>query len=238
MTKPIRASLIVICCLAASLVVASGVSLRQMIHDPDSIPQVRRPTGRRIPGIATMTPTVTPTLTPTLTPTVTPTLTPTATHTPTPDLDPCSGCPDPHGVICRLWPEVCYQCWEDCGDPIATHTPTPVPTALPPTPTPTPTPPQWPPCELFLEDAGVIYMVAYYEHESSVQGTRYSFRTANKWVPDFTTVNPCPCEGHPVGFRWYASGGYLLKECGDTSTQHWHVFSDGFESGDLGAWGE
>ncbi len=95
MSKPIRASLIVICCLAASLAIAAGVSLRQMIHDPDTIPQVRRPTGRRIPGIATMT----PTMTPTQTPTVTPTLTPTATHTPTPDLDPCSDCPDPHGVL-------------------------------------------------------------------------------------------------------------------------------------------
>ena len=224
MTKPIRVSLIVICCLAASIAIAAGVSLRQMIHDSDIIPQVLRPTGRRIPGIATFTPTMTPTATPT------------PTITPTPDPDPCAGCPPPDSFACQAWPEVCYACWENCGEPIATHTPTPVPTALPPTPTPTPTPPQWPPCPLFLVNNGSVYMVAYYEHESNVNGVRYSFRTANRWFPAGTTVRPGPCEGHPVGFGWYFSGGYLIKECGDTNTSYWHGFSDGFESGDLRAW--
>jgi hypothetical protein len=188
--------------------------------------ETRRPSGRAAPALATETPTITPT------PTVTPTMTPTT------DPDPCSGCPEPGGFICELWPDACYACWEDCGDPIATHTPTrthtPVATS---TPTPTPTP-QGPACPLVLPGGGAVYLIAYYEHESSVQGTRYADHVGPVFLPPGATARPCrpPCEGHPVGFEWFTTDGVLIKSCGDTSTAHWHLFSDGFESGDLGAW--
>jgi hypothetical protein len=81
-----------------------------------------------------------------------------------------------------------------------------------------------------------VYLVAFYEHESNVSGVRYSFQTAPVSVGPGQTVRPCPCEGHPVGFKWYTSTGTLIKECGDTSTQHIRIFFDGFESGDTGAW--
>ena len=175
---------------------------------------ILRPTGRMAPGTPAPTPTVTPTP------------------------DPCADCPEPDGFSCAMWPMVCYQCWEDCGRPIATPTVTPTPTKTPtPTPPPTPTP-QGPACELLLPSGGVVYMVAYYLHESSVSGTRYSFQTVPVGVVPGSTLRPCPCEGHPVGFEWYTSDGVLLKSCGDTSTKHWHIFSDGFESGDLEAWNE
>jgi hypothetical protein len=188
--------------------------------------ETRQPSGRRIPALATETPTITPTITPT--PTVTPTITPTP--------DPCADCPPPESPVCQMWPLMCFQCWEDCGQPIATHTPTPIPTATrTPTPPPTPTP-QGPACALPLPSGGTIYLVAFYEHESDAQGTRYSFQTAPVWVAPGSTARPCPCEGYPVGFQWYTSDGVLLKSCGDVTTKHWHLFSDGFETGDVSKW--
>ena len=180
--------------------------------------EIRRPAGRRIPILATSTPT------------------PTTTATPTPTPGPCDHCPDPESFTCQMWPNLCFQCWEDCGEPIATHTPTPTPAPTrTPTPPPTPTP-NGPACELVSPAGGTVYLVAYYEHESSTSGTRYQFQTAPVAIPPGSTARPCPCQGHPVGFRWYSSDGSILKTCGDTSTKHLHIFSDGFESGDLGKW--
>ena len=170
--------------------------------------EVHRPTGRLIPGEVT----------------------------PTPTPDPCAACSDPDSFTCQAWPLACYQCWEDCGSPIATHTPTPppVPTRTP-TPPPTPTP-QGPACALPVSSGAEVYLVAYYLHESNVQGVRYSHQTEPASVAPGAIISPCPCQGHPVGFKWYTSWGVLLKTCGDTSTRHWHIFSDGFESGNLEEW--
>ena len=153
--------------------------------------------------------------------------------TPTPTPDPCAACPDPDSFSCQMWPLICQQCWEDCGSPIATPTPTPTRTPTPPPPTPTP---QGPACELRPQDERVVYLVAFYLHESKVQGTRYSYRTDPILVAPQTVLRPCPCQGHPVGCKWYTSSGELIKSCGDTSTKHWHIFSDGFESGGLEEW--
>lgn len=72
-------------------------------------------------------------------PTNTPTKTPTpGAPTPTPTSVPgdCDDCPLPGTIGCEISPPACYQCWEDCGEPLPTRTPTPTPTI-----TPTPTPP-------------------------------------------------------------------------------------------------
>ena len=184
--------------------------------------EVRRPSGRAIPG-------------PTWTPTAT--LTPTPTPTPTPEPDPCSGCMEPGSYWCEMLPEICYQCWEDCGNPQAT--PTPTRTSTPtrtPTPQATPTP-NGPACELSAP-SGAIYLVAYYAHESEVRGVRYSYKTAPVTYRPGRTVKPCPCQGFPIGFEWFTVAGAVLKSCGDTSTAHWHshIFSDGFETGDTDRW--
>lgn len=71
------------------------------------------------------------------TPSKTPTRTPTITPTPDPS-NPCPQCPDPLGFSCQMWPQMCYQCWSDCGHPLATPTPTRTATPRPPTATPTP----------------------------------------------------------------------------------------------------
>jgi hypothetical protein len=67
-------------------------------------------------------------------PTATPTPV-TPTPTPTPEPGDCSHCPAPGSIGCVISYSVCVQCWEDCGQPIATPTPRDTPT---PTPTPTP----------------------------------------------------------------------------------------------------
>ena len=148
--------------------------------------------------------------------------------------DPCAACPDPDSFTCQMWPATCYQCWEDCGSPIATPTVTPTPTNTPPPPTPTP---HGPTCELRLPGSGLVYLTAYYKHESSTQGTRYTFETTSKELRPGEVARPCPCEGTPVGFTWsFTTTGKPFMECGDTGWKHWHIFSDGFESGDLEAW--
>ena len=186
------------------------------------LPPPRHPTGRVIALSETFTPTPTPT------PTQTPTITPTP--------DPCDGCPEPGGTICEMWPDACYACWEACGHPIATHTPTPIPTATrTPTPPPTPTP-QGPECPLILPVGGTVYLVAFYEHTID-DDTRYSYQTTTVSVPPGFTARPCPCEGYPVGFKWFNGSGVLLKSCGDT-IKNLDIFEDGFESGDWGEWGE
>jgi hypothetical protein len=166
--------------------------------------EIRRPTGRMIPGVATPTP------------------------------HPCADCPAPGSFTCAMWPEVCYQCWEDCGQPIAT--PTPTPTSTPPPPTPTPTP-NGPACELLLPSVESVYLVAFYLHGSeSHPGMRYNFQTSSVVVPPGAIARPCPCQGHPVGFKWYTADGVLLKACGDTSTLHWLIFRDGLETGTTDSW--
>lgn len=206
--------------VAAALLAAGLIAAPLLADDPPEL--IRRPTGRYSPALATATPTATPATT--------------ATATPTPD--PCDACPDPESFSCLMWPNICFQCWEDCGSPIATHTPTPPPTPTKtPTPPPTPTP-HGPACELELPVGGTVYLVAFYEHESSTSGTRYHYQTAPVAVDPGSTIRPCPCQGSPVGFKWYAAGGTLLKSCGDTSTAHWHIFSDGFETGNTGRWSQ
>ena len=186
--------------------------------------EIIRPTGRRISGLVALTPTPTTTPTPTITPTITPTP------------DPCDECPEPGGTICEMWPEACYACWEDCGSPIATHTPTYTPTLVATyTPTPTPTP-QGPACPLILPTGGTVYLVAFYLHTID-DDTRYSYQTLSIVVPPGMTARPCrpPCEGIPVGFKWFNGSGVLLKSCGDT-IKNLDIFKDGFESGDWGEW--
>ena len=177
--------------------------------------QVLRPTGRVAPSEGT----------------------PSATPTPTPTPDPCAGCPDPDSFTCAMWPHVCYQCWEDCGQPIATRTPTPLPTRTPtPQPTPTPTP-NGPACELSLPGGGAVYLVGFYLHESEKQlKTRYTFQTAPVSVGPGALLRPCPCEGFPVGFKWYTADGRLIRACGDTATILPFIFEDGFETGTIDRW--
>lgn len=177
--------------------------------------EIRRPRARRIPGVATET--------------TTPTQTPTAT--PTPDPDPCAACPDPDSFSCTIAWSICVQCWEDCGQPIATPTPTPTETP-PPTPTP-----NGPACEIIFPTQADIYLVAFYAHESTTRGTRYTHQTAPASVPPGSTVRPCPCEGYPIGFEWRAvNDNRILKSCGDTSSIFSYLFADGFESGDVEKW--
>jgi hypothetical protein len=182
---------------------------------------------------------------------------PGATYTPTPEPDQCSECPVPGSFPCEMWPEWCYQCWADCGDPQASPTPTP-----PPTPTATATPPatptpNGPTCELYLPAGGTIYLVVYYEHESERLGEAYSYtvgptaisgvKTTPAKVLPGSLVRPCPCEGHPVGFSWHDNtSGAVLKRCGITETVYPPtptptpgpelIFRDGFETGDTSRW--
>lgn len=153
------------------------------------------------------------------------------------EADPCAACPAPDSFTCQAWPMACYQCWEDCGSPIATHTPTPLPTRTPtPPPPPTPTP-NGPACELGLPNGGSVYLIAFYLHESEQRGVRYSYRTASISVSPGSLLRPCPCEGHPVGFEWHTADGRLLGSCGDTATEIEAIFEDGFETGNTKAWG-
>lgn len=153
-----------------------------------------------------------------------------------------------------MWPDACYFCWEECGQPQAsptptrTHTPTKTPTPPPPPPTPTP---NGPPCTLRVGAGENVYLIAFYAHESPVLGRRYTFTTPSMWVPPGYFANPCPCEGHPIGFEWRVSrNGELLKACGDTSLVYPRtptatptpivvpdeIFVDGFESGSTNSW--
>ena len=209
--------------LAVMLLIPAMVSAQEL-------PPPRHPTGRAIALSETYTPT--PTMTPTPTPTVTPTP------------DPCADCPAPDDWACIMWPEACYQCWEDCGHPIATHTPTPIPsptrTPTPPPPTPTPTP-QGPECELTTAAVEAIHLRAFYAHESSALGSKWVSVTAPVTVPVGTLLRPCPCEGRPIGFEWVvtlAGGPVVVKACGDTDPIYYGllIFQDGFESGDTGRW--
>lgn len=173
--------------------------------------EIHRPTGRVAPG------------------------TPAPTATPSPTPDPCAACPAPDSFTCQMWPLICYQCWEDCGHPIAT--PTPTPTATPPPPTATPTP-QGPECILTTPSTGTYQLFASYLHEDEEE---HGLRWVSKpkvTVPFGVTLRPCPCEGIPVGFRWVSSLIGTIKECGDTGTVFPFIFSDGFESGNLEAWNE
>ena len=188
---------------------------------PGEPQEIRRPRARRIPGAVTETPTATATPTPT------------ATATPTPPADPCSECPAPDSFSCTIAWTTCVRCWEECGQPIAT--PTPTPTATPP---PTPTP-NGPACEVNFSSPSDVYLVAYYAHESPIQGKRYSYQTAPASIPSGSTVRPCPCEGSPIGFEWRAvTDNRILKSCGDTSSIFFHIFADGFESGSTSEWSE
>lgn len=214
-----------------SLIVILAVAISASAGTP---PQVRTVTGTRIPG-------------PTWTPTLTPTLTPTPTETP---IDPCAGCPDLDSWSCQMWPQTCYQCWEDCGNPQATPTPTRTrtPTATA-TPTITPTP-VGPPCILHVDGPGSIYLVAFWAHESPTYGERYTFAAPSLSVPPGPhSARPDGVEGYPIGYEWWnAVSGELLKSCGDTSKIYPRtptptptpppssIFADGFESGDTSRW--
>jgi len=219
--------------------------------------QVRTPSGTRIPG-PTWTPTPTSTPTPTATMTFTPTRTATATRTPTmtrtptntPGPDPCAECPDPASFSCQMWPDPCYQCWADCGQPQATPTPTRTPTrTATPIPTATPTP-VGPPCVLYVTGPGEVYLVGIWAHESTVFGERYTYRSAAMHVnAGSQAARPGPVEGYPIGYEWWdATSGTLLKSCGDTSRVYPRtptptptpppdvIFTDGFETGDVSKW--
>ena len=227
--------------LVALIVIIGAIALVPL--ESDSL-QIRRPSGTRIPG-----PLWTPTSTPTITPTPTPTSTPVG----------CSECPPQDSLSCLMWPESCRQCWEDCGQPMATPTPTPTPTRTPtktpvgPTPTPTPNGPE---CVLHgyaLNNPGeFVYLVAIYAHESPTFGVRYTFTTDAFWVGFADAARPCPCQGYPIGFEWHiARNGELIKACGDTITiyprsptpaptptpvPNIEIFSDGFENGGVENW--
>lgn len=99
-------------------------------------------------------------------PTNTPTKTPTPgapTPTPTSVPEDCDGCPLPGTLWCEMAPDACYQCWEDCGEPLPTRTPTPIPTI-----TPTPTPP-WSnnPTFSVYPDATPTHCVWVFTHDES-----------------------------------------------------------------------
>jgi hypothetical protein len=156
------------------------------------------------------------------------------TATPTPG--PCDSCPDPGSLSCQLWPEVCYQCWADCGQPLSTPTPTRTntPTATPtPTVTPTPTGPE---CILHMIGPGRVFLVAIYSHEKN--GARYTYEVYPKDVPiGHYRGDPSDVEGEPVGYEWWdANGTRLLKSCGDAGRVFPMIFSDGFETGDTSRW--
>lgn len=189
--------------------------------------QVRTATGTRIPG---------------------PTWTPTPTPTMTPAPDPCASCPDPASFSCQAWPAACYQCWADCGQPMATPTPTRTPTrTATPIPTATPTP-VGPPCVLHTIGPGRVFLVAVWLHQEA-GAKRYTYTAESRDVP----AGPYRCdpaaEGLPVGYEWWdANSGELLKSCGDTGRAYPVtpsptpipapdvVFVDGFETGTTEKW--
>ena len=164
-------------------------------------------------------------------PVVTPTPTRPPTRTPTPTSAPgdCSHCPDPEGMVCAYNYPLCVQCWADCGSPIATPTP------VPPTPTPTQTPTRVSGC-WFTSTGGTVTMVAFYAHESTTPGVRYTYQTPPQTVPAGSVVEPGTAQGHPVGFEFYFDGA-LTMSCGD-ARRGYPLFKDGFESGDYRAWTE
>ena len=145
--------------------------------------------------------------------------------------DPCASCPTPGTLSCFINQPACDACWAACGQPIATPTPTVTPT---PPPTPTPTGPE---CILYMLGPGSVFLVAFWEHEGAT-GKRYTFTVYPKTVlPGPWRGDPSDVEGHPVGYQWWdANGTTLLKSCGDTTPLHWHIFSDGFETGDISKW--
>lgn len=165
----------------------------------------------------------------------------TAIEAQTPTPTPCAGCPDPSSFSCQAWPQVCYDCWSGCGQPIATHTPTPTATpVITPTPTPRPTA-AGPPCTITPTTAGMVYLIAYWQHEHEGEKCkRWTYETFAEPIPAGWTAYPDDrTEGIPVGYQWYdAVDGRLLKSCGDTSMEYPcpGIFSDGFESGDTSKW--
>ena len=159
------------------------------------------------------------------------------TPTPTPTPDPCEHCPDPESPGCWLNWDYCVQCWEDCGQPIATPTPTPTRTpTVTPTPTPTPTPLPGPPCPLSVDCPRSVYLVAVYAHEKDA--CRYRYTTGARQLIPGETARPGPYEGHPIGFEWHdGNNDNLIKSCGDTARAcTGPIFEDGFESGNTAAW--
>ena len=178
---------------------------------------IRRPTRRVVTGPTTPTPT--PTQTPTATPTPTPTVTP----------GPCDHCPDPDSFTCAISWAYCVQCWEDCGQPIAT--PTPTPTRTPP-PTPTPVGPE---CVL-LSGGGSVTLMVIYAHEAA-EDVRYVYVAGPESVPPGSILRPSEVEGTPIGYEWYVDG-VLWKSCGDTDRRHPVIFADGFETGTTERWSD
>ncbi len=174
----------------------------------------RRPSGRLVPGSPV----------------------PTATITPTPD--PCAGCPAPGSFTCAMWPLVCFQCWEDCGRPIATHTPTPIPVQ------PTRTPQPGPECVLHMTGPGRVLLVAVWAHGDAARPLRYTYEVFPRDVPPGSyRGDPDEVEGTPVGYEWWdANSIIMVKSCGDTGRIFVHpnhpglVFADGFETGDSSRW--
>lgn len=167
--------------------------------------QVRRPSGRVEPG---------------------------PTWTPTP-VDPCAHCPPPESVGCWINYEACVDCWEECGQPIATPTPTRTPT-----PAATPTP-NGPVCELRLGSSKMVYLIVTYAHESpTTSNIRYRVITGSQLISPGQVVRPCPCQGHPIGFAWHdARTDDLLLKCGDVRQGFGPlIFADGFETGDTSKW--
>jgi hypothetical protein len=86
-----------------------------------------------------------------------------------------------------------------------------------------------------------VYAIAYYLHESEDQGVRYR---ANPPLVREGDILRAATEGNPVAIEWYARlqgiGEYqVVSTCGVKPPLVFeHIFSDGFESGDLGAWNE
>ena len=101
-------------------------------------------------------------------------------------------------------------------------------------------------CQATVTGSVEIYAVAYYLHEDPANpGHRYTFTTGVEVHTNETVY--AEAEGIPVAIEWYSRpyGGISKAEaefelgitCGEVPDPVFpFIFSDGFESGDLGAW--
>jgi hypothetical protein len=158
-----------------------------------------------------------------------------------------------------MWPDLCYQCWEDCGQPIATPTPTPIPT-ITPTPTPTPNPytancsseiHEVEACDLLVMGRKQVRSKIYWVHQAEEGEPPYTATT--DWAVFENTIIPIIVKRScPVAAEWHIASEItpdpqdwaVVQLCGaipppptpTPTPSSSFIFKDGFESGNTDAW--
>ena len=88
-------------------------------------------------------------------------------------------------------------------------------------------------CSYTMTRSTYAHIKVYYLHEQP-EGLRYVYTSSPELLQARTHY--IHAQGHPVAFEWHVEGR-LVKTCGEIPDPVSSlIFSDGFESGDLGRW--